>query len=119
MTSAADRRKYPRLPTTYIVRYKPRYSKTNYEVTQTKNISLGGIFLLTPKMLKQGQQLEMHIQFPFARKKIMVLARVISCEKLARGEIYETRLKFIEMSEETKQKLAEIIQRRKWVEELE
>tara|TARA_B100000315_G_C14398172_1_gene505204 strand:+ start:121 stop:471 length:351 start_codon:yes stop_codon:yes gene_type:complete len=108
-----ERRKRPRLPTTYLVRYKLRYSDTAYDINNTKDISQGGALLFTNQLFEKGEQLEMHVKFPFAKKEIAVIAEVVLCQEVLKNSVYETRLKFIEIDEEIKRMLGELISCRK------
>jgi len=113
-----ERRKHPRAPMTYITRYKLRYIGTTYAINHTKNISQGGALLFTNRVLKKGEQLEMYIRFPFAEKEIKVIAEVVGSEEVKKNLVYQSRLKFIEMNEEARKKLGELIDRRKNMNEL-
>lgn len=118
MNDGINKRQFQRLQTTYIVRYRIHQATTGYDTGQTQNISKEGALLLTNKPFNQGDKLEMYIQFPFAREKNMVIAEVVFCKELTKESTYEakgyeTRLKFIEMNAEVKQKLGEMIERRK------
>ena len=113
MHKGAEKRKHVRLPATYITRYKSRYSDTDYDVSQTRNISQGGALLFTNRMFRKGDQLELQIQFPFSAKKVTVIAEVVVCEELTKNVTYKTRLKFIAMDERVEQSLREIIGRRR------
>lgn len=113
MSYEPEKRQYPRLLTSYIVRYKLRGDQIDYDTCQTQNISQGGMLLLTSKPFNHGNQLELYIQFPFTEEKAIVIAEVVSCKELQKNLSYEIRLKFIEMDDTIKQKLGEIINRRR------
>jgi c-di-GMP-binding flagellar brake protein YcgR len=113
-----ERRKHLRLPTTYSTRYKLRYSGANYDVNHTKDISQGGALLFTNRSFAKGEQLEMLIRFPFSQEEIAIIAEVVFSEESVKNSVYETRLKFIEINEEVKRILGEVINRRKNMNEL-
>ncbi|MBI4845829.1 MAG: PilZ domain-containing protein [Candidatus Omnitrophica bacterium] len=113
MLNESDKRQYHRTPTTYIVRYRLRCGLSNYDVVRTQNVSQGGALLMTSRQFKQGDELEMHIQFPFAGEKVEVSGRVIASNEKIKNSIYETRVEFIELSDAVKKTLGEVIERRK------
>lgn len=113
MIWGSEERKHKRLPTTYIVRYKPRHSQNDYSFSQTNNVSQGGTVMLTKRHFYESTQLELHIQFPFAHKRLEVIGEVIACKEILKDSSYETRLKFVEMSTELKLQIADIIERRR------
>jgi len=113
MHKGAEKRKHVRLPATYITRYRLRNSDTNYDVSQTQNISQGGALLFTNRMFRKGFQLELQIQLPGHIEKVTVIAEVVFCEELTKNAIYKTRLKFIAMDKRVKVSLREMIERRR------
>jgi c-di-GMP-binding flagellar brake protein YcgR len=113
MPKGAERRKYLRLPASYVTRYKVRNSDADYHVSQTQNVSQRGALLFTNRMFNKGFQLELQIQFPFSDKWVTVVAAVVACEKVTKNLSYKTRLQFIAMDEWAEEKLREIMERRK------
>ena len=113
MYDGPERRKYPRLPTTYIARYRLRHTKSNHEVNQTQNISQKGALLITNRLFRKIDQLELLIQFPFANDAVPIIGEVVTCEELIQGISYRCGVKFIEMDDEMNKKLGEIIERRR------
>ncbi|MCK5394106.1 MAG: PilZ domain-containing protein [Candidatus Omnitrophica bacterium] len=111
MGCESDEREHKRVPTAYIVKYKPRYSQNDYFFTQTNDVSNGGTIMLTERHFFESTQLEMHIQFPFVKKRIGVIGEVVECNEITKDKSYTTRIKFVEMSEDSKLHIAEIIQR--------
>ena len=112
MNNDMNKRRYERVQATYIVRYKLRYSGMNYSVCQTQNVSQGGALFLTDRIFSEGQELEMNIQFPFASEQVKVIAEIVACKKKM-NNVYETRVKFIDMNSFVTKKLGELIKRRK------
>jgi c-di-GMP-binding flagellar brake protein YcgR len=53
--SGPERRRHPRVSGRFIVSYRIMEEADNIDITQTKNISLGGMLLLPTGSLKTGQ----------------------------------------------------------------
>jgi len=48
MDKHEDKRKHPRIGANFVVSYRIKQHHENYDLSQTKNVSQGGIFLLFP-----------------------------------------------------------------------
>jgi Tfp pilus assembly protein PilZ len=82
----------------------------NYDLTQTKNVSQGGILLTTNRKFEKGTQLAMTIRFPFITQRIELTGEVVDSKEVVRDLIYETRIKFLDLDEEFFKKLGNFIQ---------
>jgi hypothetical protein len=109
MHIAAERRKHPRLARQFMVRYSLAGSSGQDDVSQVKDISLGGICLTTYKAFEKGAKLLLKIKLPGA--EIMPTARVLDSRRLGTGTLVfcNTRLEFAEIKEADKQVLADRI----------
>lgn len=92
-----DRRKYRRGDANIVVSYHLRTEKGNYDLTQTKNVSQGGMLLTTNRKFEKGTRLDMDMQFPFLDEKIRVVAEVLHSKEVLKDLIYETRLRFYDL----------------------
>jgi len=104
-----ERRKHPRLDANFVISYRIKEVVDGYDLTQSKNVSQGGILLTTNRLFKQGIFLAMTIRFPLIPQKIEVTGEVVGSKEVVRDLIYETRIKFIDLDEEFFQKLGEFI----------
>ena len=91
-----ERRKHPRISGRFIVSYRV-LNESNIDVTQTKNLSLGGMLLTTNRAFRPGTKLALEIRLPFDPHPIMLIAKVIASLEVTRDLIYDTRLQFIEV----------------------
>lgn len=105
----AERRKHSRMNANFIVSYRVRQVPDNYDLSQTKNVSQGGMMLTTNKKFEDGTCLAMTIRFPFVLQKIHVLAEVVDSKEVVRNLIYETRIRFLDLDEEFFRKMGEFI----------
>jgi len=98
--SGPEKRKFPRVIANFVVSYRLKDRSDNYDLSQTKNISQGGLLLTTNKKFDKGTQLAMTIRFPFIDQRIEVTGQVTDSKEIVKGLIYETRIKFCDLSPE-------------------
>jgi c-di-GMP-binding flagellar brake protein YcgR len=94
-----ERRKYPRVSGRFIVSYRILEENDNVDVSQSKNISLGGMLLTTNKSLSVGTNLAIEIRLPFDPNPIMIIAKVLESHEISKDLIYDTRLNFLAIDE--------------------
>lgn len=97
--SGADRRKFPRIDGRFIVSYRILEESDNIDITQTKNLSLGGMLLTTNRQFDPGTNLAIEIRLPFDPDPIMLVGKVIESCEITKGLIYDTRLMFLAVDE--------------------
>ncbi|MCG2712889.1 MAG: PilZ domain-containing protein [Candidatus Omnitrophica bacterium] len=109
------RRKFYRLKATYLVNYRPKDDKSsigNYNYALTKDISAGGLLVMSEKNFPKGTEMEMNISLPmYPDKRLKALGEVTSnfpadVKKL----LYPTRIRFIEFNEAAFNKLKDFIE---------
>lgn len=94
-----ERRKHPRIEGRFIVSYRVFEEHQNVDITQTKNLSLGGMLLTTNRHFAEGTKLALEIRLPFDPNPIFIIARVVNSVEITRDLIYDTRLSFIAVDE--------------------
>lgn len=97
--SGPERRIHPRVYARFIVSYRMLEESNNLDITQTKNLSLGGMLLTTNKQFNPGTNLALEIRLPFDPHPIMVIGKVIESREITKGLIYDTRLQFLAVDE--------------------
>lgn len=97
--SGAERRKHPRANANFIISYRLKQYSDTYDLSQTKNISQGGLLITTNKKFDKGLMLDLTIRFPFVDQKIEITGEVVDSKEIVKGLIYETRLKFLDLPE--------------------
>lgn len=95
----AERRKHPRIVGRFIVSYRFVQEPENVDITQTKNLSLGGMLLTTNRKFAPGTTLALEIRLPFDPHPISLLAKVLESREITHDLIYDTRLSFISIDE--------------------
>lgn len=94
-----ERRKNPRVRGRFIVSYRIMNEINNVDITQTKDIGLGGMLLTTNMKFEAGTSLAVEIRLPFEKDPIMLIGKVIESTEITKDLIYDTRLEFIAIDE--------------------
>lgn len=104
-----ERRKHPRIHGRFIVSYRILQESDHIDITQTKNVSLGGMLLTTNRHFSSGTNLALEIRLPFDPDPIMIIARVLASQEVTKGLIYDTRLEFLAVDEKHKKIIMETV----------
>lgn len=112
-----DKRVYPRLDLQAHVSYK--LVKTEELATKgafspegdsaSKNISAGGLLLITTESLPVGTILELKIELPDGQKPIECLARVVRVEQTSQENIFDTAVCFLDLTSSQRARLDNFI----------
>lgn len=94
-----ERRKHPRISGRFIVSYRLVDENINVDITQTKNLSLGGMLLTTNRKFAPGTNLALEIRLPFDPNPITLIGKVIESQEITKDLIYDTRLSFLAVDE--------------------
>ncbi len=100
-----ERRKYPRATSRFVVSYRIYENMDAIDISQTKNVSLGGMLLTTNRQFEKGVVLAIQIRLPFVFEPINMLGKVIESKEVVKDLIYDTRLTFLELDERVKKNL--------------
>ena len=107
--AGTEKRKYPRANGRFIVSYRVIPNNSNADISQTKNLSLGGMLLTTNCQFPQGTNLALEIRLPFDPDPIMTIAKVLESIEITKGMIYDTRLAFLAMDEKHRKVIGETV----------
>jgi len=94
-----ERRKNPRVRGRFIVSYRILDKSDIIDITQTKDVCLGGMLLTTNKIFEKGTPLAVEIRLPFEKNPIMLIGKVIDSKEISKDLIYDTRLEFVTIDE--------------------
>ena len=94
-----ERRKHPRISGRFIVSYRVFEENNAVDVSQTKNLSLGGMLLTTNRQFETGINLALEIRLPFDPNPIMLIGKVVESREITKDLIYDTRLSFLAVDE--------------------
>jgi len=104
-----ERRRFPRISGRFIVSYRIVEENDNVDISQTKNISLGGMLLTTNRQFDSGTNLALEIRLPFDPYPIMLVAKVLESREITKNLIYDTRLMFLSVDERHKKVINETV----------
>jgi len=104
-----ERRKKSRADATVVVSYHLLEEDGNYDLSQTRNISQGGMLLTTNRKFEKGARLGMTIQFPFLKDKIQVVGEVVNSREMIKDVIYETRVMFYNLKSQLLRLLGDFV----------
>lgn len=104
-----EKRECPRIDVNFIISYRIKEDIDNFDLSQSKDVSQGGMLLTTNKAFDKGTNLVMTIRFPFLTKKIEVLGEVVDSIVVVRNLIYNTRIKFFGLEELLTRELEDFI----------
>ena len=107
--SGLEKRKYPRANGRFIVSYRVIPKNSNADISQTKNLSLGGMLLTTNCQFPTGTNLALEIRLPFDPNPIMIIANVVESKEITKGMIYDTRLAFLAVDEKHRKIIGETV----------
>lgn len=104
-----EKRRTPRIIGRFIVSYRIIDEADDVDITQTKNLSLGGMLLTTNRMFNPGINLALEIRLPFDPYPIMLIGRVIESSEIVRDMIYDTRIEFTSIDDRHKKIISETV----------
>ncbi|MCK5260421.1 MAG: PilZ domain-containing protein [Candidatus Omnitrophica bacterium] len=92
---AIERRKFERIKKSFILSYfdlkRPGHK---FEITQLKNISLGGMRFVTTRKFDPSTKLGVELKTPYISGTTYLEGTVLQSHERMKGAIYETRLEF-------------------------
>jgi len=104
-----ERRKHPRISARFIVSYRVMEEEDAIDISQTKNMSLGGMLLTTNRKFKSGTTLALEIRLPFDPNPIMVIGKVVESREIIKDLIYDTRLSFLAVDEKHRKAIGDTV----------
>ena len=107
--SGHNRREHERLDVNFVVSYRIKETPNGFDLSQTKNVSQGGMLLTTNRVFDEGTLLSMTIRFPLIPQKIEVTGVVVGSKEVVRDLLYETRIKFLDLDQDFFMKLGQFI----------
>ncbi len=112
MYSGVERRRYPRASAAFLASYKDMYLGSGFNISQTVNVSQGGMLLTTGEIFPRGTTLKMLTFLPFFSQRVNLSGKVVRQKEVAKGLIYETGVEFTNLEQVIFEKLGEFIKRK-------
>jgi len=107
--SGAEQRKHPRITGRFIVSYRVLEEVDNTDISQTKNISLGGMLLTTNRKFDPGTKLALEMRLPTDPHPLMLIGKVLESREVTRNLIYDTRIEFLAVDERHRKSITETV----------
>lgn len=104
-----ERRKHPRINARFIVSYRIMEEEDAVDISQTKNMSLGGMLLTTNREFRPGINLALEIRLPFDPNPIMLIGKVLDSREVIKDLIYDTRLSFLAIDEKHRKIISDTV----------
>lgn len=95
-----NKRASERIDATLVVYYKKNIPNSGYDLSQTTNISVGGVMLSTAMSFAVGEVLELKLITSMNTDGEVVLAKVVGCDQVIPNVMYKTRAQFVETEPE-------------------
>ena len=89
-----ERRQHPRTDASLVVSYRVKELASDYDISQSKNVSQGGMLLTTNRQFGPGEPLLMTLRLPCMPDAMEVTALVVASREIVRDLIYDTRVQF-------------------------
>ena len=108
--SQNERRRSDRIKKNFILTYYNKADPSHkYEITQLKNIGMGGMCFITSKPYAPGTILGIDLKTPYLSDTTHLEGRVLESHEKVKNIIYETRVQFLELDREAEFILARLI----------
>lgn len=104
-----EKRKHPRITARFVVSYRILEESDVVDISQTKNLSLGGMLLTTNRKFDSGVRLALEIKIPFDTTPIEIIGRIIESKEVIKELIYDTRLEFLKIDEKHLKSITETL----------
>ncbi|MEK7309395.1 MAG: PilZ domain-containing protein [Planctomycetota bacterium] len=108
-SASADKRKFPRVNTRFVVSYCPLERQDALDISQTKNLSIGGMAITTSAQFQPDAKLIMKVRVPSAREPVEIIGRVIESSPMGKMAVYNTRVEFLAIDEKYRQAIIDTI----------
>lgn len=108
--SGQERRKDLRINSNFIVSYRLLEEDGRLDLSQTKNMSLGGMLLTTNRRFQPNTRLAIEIRLPFDPFPFSLTGKVIESREITKDLIYDTRLEFTSIDQKHKKIISRTVE---------
>ena len=90
-----ERRRFKRIKKNFVLTYHVKETpEEKHEITQLKNISMGGMCFVTTKGYEPSTEVEIELKTPYLTDTTFIEGVVLESHEKVKDMIYETRLQF-------------------------
>ena len=111
MFVGSDRRAYPRTEANLVVSYRAKGIGSDYDISQSKNLSQGGMLLTTNRQFSPGDMLTMTLRLPYMPDAIEVVGTVVISKEVVPDLIYDTHIRFASLDQRAHRQLSDFVYR--------
>jgi len=105
-----ERRKFKRINRKFIISYSHiKSEKVKFDISQTKNLSEGGLLFGSDRKFDKGIMLKIKLRLPEFSDYVIVNAQVIDSIQLGKSDIYETRARFVQADQRVIQSIKRLV----------
>ena len=109
--SNIERRRYKRINKTFVLHYFEKSAPSKqFEITQLKNIGMGGMCFITTQKYASGTHLGIQLKTPYLSDTTYLEGYVLESHEKVKNMLYETRLEFANLTTQAEILLANIIE---------
>ena len=106
-----ERRQNVRIKKNFLLSYfDPQYPDQKIEITQLKNISLGGMSFVTTHSYEPSTTLRIELKTPYIVGSVYLEGSVLQSHEKMKGTIFETRLQFKSLGTEAMVSLEKLME---------
>ncbi len=109
MDVQSERRAHRRTETNLVVSYRSKGIGSSYDISQSKNLSQGGMLLTTNRAFTGGALLTMTLRLPHMPDAIEVLGKVVMSKEIVRDLIYDTHVQFARLDDGARKQLGSFV----------
>ena len=107
----AERRLYIRIEKHFIISYFDKSDPAvKHNVSQLKNISMGGMCFVAPQNYRDGTRMEVNLKTPYVADMVNMEGVVLESREKIPNMLYEVRLQFGPLSKEAEFILKKIVE---------
>ena len=106
-----ERRRHVRINKNFIMTYCQKSNpEKKIEITQLKNISLGGMCFITTCKFEPSTPLHIELKTPYITDTTLLEGVVLESHEKTKDMLYETRLKFVHINAEAQSLLTQLME---------
>jgi len=100
-----ERRKFVRLNVELEVEYRILESLKDFKITQTEDVSEGGIRIMLPEKIEPRTHLEIAIKIPNESKPVFAIGRVVWTKSDVFGGVHMTGIQLVHIKQKDRERL--------------
>ena len=106
----SNTRQYVRLPAAWPVKCQWGQPSGNLKITETTDVSAGGVALLVPEPVPVGSSIRLQVHVPPLNRTVEAEGRVLRCQSTGRGN-YELGIRFLRIDPKDQADLNEAVRK--------